>query len=406
MGIDHPRRRAPPAQVLGLAALANGGMYGILMITVAQLLAARGVSELRIAAITGFATIPGTIRFLLAPMLDVGFSRRTYATALALMMAGLTALACNLLGNLTLLPLVMFAGMACYYLYTPAAGGWFSQVINRADEPVLGAWLSASSGAGFGLMPALGIVLIHLLPFQIGVGVICLLCLAPLILFAFVPHEPTPTLGFGAAFGPLWRDIGLIVRDRNVWRMMLLFAMPCATFSLTNTLSGIGSADFHASEAFVGVVGGIGGTVGTLVGALTAPLLTRWVRPVLLYLLIGVTGALFTLILMGMARTPMTYAVAMIGENVFQGAAFATALGLILLSVGKNNPVASTHFALIDAALIVPISYMPVLDGLGYDRGGILGNLGVDAALGLGGSTIMALLFFGPWRDTVRAEAV
>ena len=397
-------RPAPPAWVLGLATACNGALSGVLCITIPQLLAARGVPELQIASITGLSCLPGALNFLVAPILDVGFSRRTYATALGLAMAGLTALGLNLLSNLAVLPLVMFLAMACYYLYMPAVAGWFGQLIERKDDAVLGAWMAAASIAGFGLSAAAAILLLRDLPYEVGVAVICLAGLAPLILFVFVPHEPMATLSFRDSFSPVMRNVAKIVRDRHIWRMMALFAVPCATFSLTNTLSGVGK-DFHASEAFVGLIGGVGGTLGGIFGALVAPILAKRLPPLRLYIGIGQLGALFTLGLLVPARTPLLFAVAMIGENIFQSAGFALVYTLALLSTAKDSPLASTQFALINAATIVPIVYMPMIDGIGYDRGGIAGNLVVDAVLSLAACAAMALLFASPWKDTVRAEA-
>ena len=396
-------RRTPPAWVLGFATACNGALAGVLCVTIPQLLAARGVPELQIASITGLSFLPGAFNFLVAPILDVGFSRRIYATALALALAALTALSLNLLTNLPVLSVVMFLAMACYYLYTPAVAGWFGQLIERKDDAVLGAWMSAASTAGFGLCAAAGIVLLRGLPYEVGVAVVCLACLAPLCLFLFVPHEPTPTLSFRDSFGPVTRNVAKIVRDRHIWRMMALFAVPCATFSLTNTLSGVGE-DFHASEAFVGLIGGVGATLGGIFGALVAPVLARRLPPLVLYIGIGVLGALFTLALLVPARTPALFAVAMIGENVLQSAGFALVYALALLSIGKTSALASTQFALIYAATIFPIAYMPILDGIGYDRGGIAGNLAVDAVLSLMACGVMVLLFARPWKDTVQAE--
>lgn len=398
-------RRGPPAWALGLATMCNGAFSGVLVITVPQLLAARGVPELQIASISGLSFLPGVFNFLAAPILDVGLSRRVYAIALALMLAALTALSLNMLSNLPLLTVTMFVANACYYLYTPAVAGWFSQLLARNEEPLLGAWMAAASVAGFGGSSAAAILLLRGLPYELGVAVICLFGLAPLSLFVFVPHEPMPTLSFRDSFGPVTRNLARIVRDRHIWRMMAMFAVPCATFSLTNTLSGIGR-DFHASEAFVGLIGGVGTTLGGVFGALVAPFLVRRFSPLTLYIGIGVAGALFTLCLLIPARTPLLFAAAMVGENIFQSAAFALIYALVLLSIGKNNPIASTQFALINAASIIPIVYMPMLDGLGYDRGGLVGNLLVDAALSLVACAVMALLFARPWRDTIRAEDV
>lgn len=403
IGATPRARQAPPAWALGLATLCNGAPSGVLFITIPQLLAARGVPELQIASITGLSLIPGILNFLAAPILDVGLSRRVYATILAFGLTALTALSLNLLSDLAGLTGVMFLANVCYYLYTPAVAGWFSQLAARNDEPVLGAWLMGAQVAGFGAASAAAILLLRNLPYEIGVAVICLACLAPLSLFLFVPHEPTPTLSFRDSFGPLRRNLVGIVRDRRIWRMMALFAVPCATFSLTNTLSGVGR-DFHASEAFVGLVGGLGTTLGGVFGALITPWIVRRVPPLALYIGIGVLGGLFTLGLLVPARTPFLYAVAMVGENVFQSAAFALVSALALLSIGKNNPVASTQYALINAASIVPIVYMPILDGFGYDRGGLTGNLMVDAGLCLLACAVMALVFARPWKDTLRAE--
>ncbi|MEW6599090.1 MAG: MFS transporter [Pseudomonadota bacterium] len=399
-------RKPPPAWALGLATLVNGALSGVLTVTVPQLLAARGVPEPQIAAISGLSFLPGTFNFLVAPILDVGLSRRTYATVLALGLAALTALSLNLLGDLTMLAVTMVCANVCYYLYTPAVAGWFGQLVKREDEPTLGAWMSAASVAGFGGMSALAILVLRGLPYEVGIGVVCVASLAPLALFFFAPHEPTPTLSFRESFGPVTRNVARLVRDKHIWRMMALFAVPCASFSLTNTLSGVGTHDFHASEAFVGLIGGVGTTVGGVFGALIAPVLAKRFPPLALYIAIGVFGALFTLCLLIPARTPLLFGVAMVGENVFQAAGLAVTYALILLSIGKHNPIASTQFALINAAWVAPIVYMPMLDGIGYARGGIVGNLAVDAGLGLLASAVMALLFAKPWRATLRAEAV
>jgi PAT family beta-lactamase induction signal transducer AmpG len=398
-------RRAPPAWALGLATLCNGAFSGVLVITVPQLLAARGVPELQIASISGLSFLPGAFNFLAAPILDVGLSRRIYAIILALGLASLTAVSLNVLDNLPLLAVTMFAANICYYLYTPAVAGWFSQLLARNEEPVLGAWLSAASFAAFGASAAAAILILRGLPYEVGIAVICVIGLLPLGLFALIPHEPTPTLSFQDSFGPVTRNLAKIVRDRHIWRMMALFAVPCATFSLTNTLSGIGR-DFHASESFVGLIGGVGATVGGVCGSLVAPLLARRLPPLALYISTGLAGALFTLSLLIPTRTPLLFATAMVGENVFQGIGFALIYGLVLLSIGKNNPIASTQFALVNAASVVPIVYMPMLDGLGYARGGLAGNLAMDAGLSLAACAVMGLLFARPWRDTVRVEDV
>ena len=95
----------------------------------------------------------------------------------------------------------------------------------------------------------------------------------------------------------------------------------------------------------------------------------------------------------------------MIGENVFQSAAFAVAYAIILLSIPKDSPIASTQWALLSAAMVIPITYMQLLDGKAYDLGRLPGSFVMDAGMSLVACTVMAVVFGRFWRDTVRADA-
>jgi PAT family beta-lactamase induction signal transducer AmpG len=398
-----PGRKLPPTWLLGLTTLCNGSFSGALIITIPQLLAARGVPEVQIAAITGASFIPGTFIFLLAPILDVGLSRKIYAVGLALMMAGFLVAALNSLSNLPLLAVEMFMANVAYYLFTPAVAGWFGQLVSRSDETVLGAWLAVGTVAGFGVMSALAIVLIRGVLNGLGIALICAFALSPLLIFPFVSEGAKPPLKLRDSFGPLWSSLAGVLSNRHILRMAFLFAAPAATFSLTNTLGGIGK-DFHASEAFVGLIGGVGTTVGGIFGALVAPVLARRFPPLALYIGVGLAGALFTLALLIPKPTPFLFATAMIGENVFQSAAFALVNALVLLSIKKGSPIASTQFALLNAAVVIPITYMQFLDGKGYDLGGLAGSFSMDAGLSITACVILAGLFGFFWRETVNFE--
>ena len=82
-------------------------------------------------------------------------------------------------------------------------------------------------------------------------------------------------------------------------------------FALTNLLGGLGS-DFHASPHFVGAVGGAGVLFAGIAGCLVFPLIDRLLPLRYLYLTIGVVGALFTLSLLLLPRTPLAFATALI----------------------------------------------------------------------------------------------
>ena len=100
--------RIAPVWLIGLSGSPFGFYGGILFYAVPQLLAARHVPEERIAGLSGVLMIPAVLGFLIAPILDVRFSRRWYATVCcALATCGLVAGLLNQT-DLRLLGVLMF----------------------------------------------------------------------------------------------------------------------------------------------------------------------------------------------------------------------------------------------------------------------------------------------------------
>ncbi len=60
--------------------------------------------------------------------------------------------------------------------------------------------------------------------------------------------------------------------------------------------------------------------------------------------------------------------------------------------MGKDNPLAATAFSVLTAAVIVPLSYMQVLDGGAYGIGGLMGAYATDAGLGLVACAALAVV--------------
>ena len=121
-----------------------------------------------------------------------------------------------------------------------------------------------------------------------------------------------------------------------------------------------------------------------VVGSLLLPPLARKLALRPLYLAIGIAGGVFTLSLLLMPHTPTTFAIAMTGENAFQALAFAAGNAITFETIGQENPLAATQFTLLTAAVNLPIIYMGVLDGKGYDWRGVVGSFVVDAGLSIG----------------------
>ncbi len=372
----------PPVWLMGLTNATFGAFAGFAVVSMPQMLAAQGVPGGRIAATTAAVLSPGFWVFLLAPVLDVRWSRRAYALVFALIGAGCLGWAVAHRANLALVEGAMLVGYIAVSLVQAAVGGWVGSLIPKEDDARLGAWFTvANLGAG-GTMMLLGGELMRALPPRAAgcalAGVLLLPSLIYLRLPAPAPERRPLTQSFRRLFGELW----LVLRRKEVLLALLLFSLPSASFTLTNVLGGIG-ADFHASERAVSLLAGAGSAAAGVCGSLLLPLLARRfpLRP--LYLGIGVAGALFTLGLLLLPRTPAAFAVAIAGENAFQALAFAAAFAITFAVIGPGNRLAATILSLLIAATNLPIVYMGFLDGRGYTLGGLRGALWTDAGVSL-----------------------
>lgn len=137
------------------------------------------------------------------------------------------------------------------------------------------------------------------------------------------------------------------------------------------------SAWFNLANIGAGVT--IAGIVASLFGA---PLCAR--LPLRrLYLGIGAVGALFTLSILLLNRTPVAFGIATIGENAFQALAYTVAMAIILRTIGHGNPAASTEFSVLGSALNLPLFYMQFVDGHSYAWRGLAGEFAADAGVSI-----------------------
>jgi PAT family beta-lactamase induction signal transducer AmpG len=383
-----PSRHRVPLWMMGLTNLTYGLYGGVVAFAVPQLLGDRRVPEAAIAGLTAVAFSPGFWSFLFSPVLDVRFSRRWYAMVLA-MVASLTLIVAFLnLDHLAVLESVLTVGFFAAYLYQSAVGGWLSSITSGEEEKLVSVWITIGNVGGFGLM-AIGCnqLVRHLSPLGAAL-VLGATILLPTIPFAFM-QAPGPDRRLASeSFPQFFGDLVQLVKRREVLVAIILFAAPAATFSLTNFLGGRGN-DFHASPGFVGLVGGIGVAAGGIAGCLIFPALSRLMPLRPLYLTVGVIGAFCTLGLILLPRTPASYAIILIAENLFQCVAITTSIAVTLETIGRANPLASTTFCFISSAYGVPISYMLYVDAFGFAHGGITGSLAIDAITGILASVLL-----------------
>lgn len=400
-------RKIPPLWILSLPVLPFGLMFGFTVVTLPQMLAAQGVPGGHIAEAVAVITSPTFWGFLLGPILDVRFRRRTYATVFALIAALAVAFTSLYHSNLLLVEAAMLTGFFAISLYSFAVGGWTGALIRKDQDSRLGAWNTVFNiGGGSAGVLLNGFLGLHLSPTHLA-AVIAIEFLLPLLVFARIPAPPPDRTLARESFSRFSREVLFLFRRREVLIALPLFLLPSASFSLTNTLGGWGSA-FHAAPAFVSTVAAIAGVLSGITGPAIVPLLAKKIRLRPLYLLLGCVGAVFTLSLLLMPRAPWIFGLAFYGETAFQAAAIATSIGIIYEIIGPENPLASTLYGLLFSASNLPIVYMEFIDGHGYDWRGVTGAFLTDALLSLAACGLLAVVLrkwlFAP-RQSVAQHA-
>jgi PAT family beta-lactamase induction signal transducer AmpG len=384
-------RKLPPLWVMGLGFLPLGSSGTLTLITTPMLLAANQVPEAQIASITGVALMPGFIGFLLGPLLDWRFSRRFYAIVFSILGGACQFLALLYVRDLPVLTVLMFVSGLFIGLCVNAVGGWFGNLTPTEQKGSLGAWFTVTNLGVGGLVGSVAIEALRGLPFALGAGLLSLTIVAAIPLFLWVECPPADGRLASESFNAFVSDVLALLRRPSVLWTLLIFLAPAASFALTNILGGLGR-DFHASEALVGLVGGVGISIAGVVGSLAIPILVRFVAPRPLYLMVGALGAAFTLVLTLLAHTPFTFGVAMLGENLFQAASFSVGNAIVLRTIGHDNPLAATQFGLLNSAAGFPLTYMQFVDGHAYDAiGGVNGSFVADAAVSGAACALLAL---------------
>ena len=383
-------RRSPlPIWVMGLTNALFGMYGGILVISVPQLLSARHVPEATIAGMTAVMISPGFWTFLLSPVLDVRFSRRWYSMLTAVVAAALLSIALLNLEHLALVEGLLVVGFFFANLYQSALGGWLASITTTEEKHSLSVWVTIANIGGGGVMAVItGEVVLRLAPTlaALSLGAVVLL---PTVIFPWM-QSPGPDRRLAReSFPQFFGEVVKILKRREVLIAIVLFVAPAATFSLTNLIGGLGS-DFHASTHFVGLVGGAGVLVGGIAGSLMFPLIDGLLPLRYLYLAIGMVGSLFTGTLILLPHTPATFAVALIGENVFQAVSITASTAIAFETVGRSNPLAATTYCLMISAFNIANTYMLMVDGWGYSLRGVAGGYAADASVSLLASLLLA----------------
>jgi PAT family beta-lactamase induction signal transducer AmpG len=385
------RRQLPP-WAMGLALAPLGFYFGFVSTAMPILLAAKGVPLGKIAEVSAWGFSPSFWAFLLCPILDVRFSKRTYA----LFFAGVAAVClgvCTLLtSHLAAFTVVLTAGCAAAVIFGNAHGGWMPDVIEDKHYSAVGGTSNIANLGAAGLFSAFAVVLVRTLPGGVAAVALGLTVMVPTVLLFFIPLPAKPTRSVGEMFDNFFRDLGRVFKQPGCLLGLLCFVSPTACFALTNLFSGMG-ADFNVSEWWVTAINGpyvaVSCSVGCLVGIWFC---SRYLRRTV-YVVAGFGGAIAAVAMIWMPHTLLFFGIGVLAYNFFQGINYTAFTAFEFEIVGPGNPLASTQIALLTASANLPISYMTAVDGHFYTRHGLPGMLGVDAAASVAMGIVLLLVF-------------
>lgn len=399
MTIPRPKRNLP-TWLMGMTILPFGILGGLLVVTVPQLLAQRGATQSDIARVTEVGLSPVFWTFLLCPILDVKYSHRTYATAGAIAAALLLALALFALDEVVIATIFLTLAFVSVIMMENALGAWFSSAVTHDRQGSLSGWMMASASIGGSTAAIASFHVIDVFSLA-GTAVIFGTCmLLPLLIYPFIPSVETSKREARDSFGRLSQGLRQLLISPEALVIICMFILPTAPFALTNSLSRFGS-EFGASPIAVGHAGGMGSIAG-IAGALLMPVLAKRIRVRWLYIGIGVVGALCTLGVLLLPRTPSTLTVAFVVEGLFQAMSLACMLAVTFETVGRDNPLAGTIFSIFAAAANFPTVYMVDVDAHAFATYGLSGSFAVDAGLGLISCALMVPLLI--WARARRQQ--
>jgi MFS transporter, PAT family, beta-lactamase induction signal transducer AmpG len=379
-----------PLWVMGVANAPYGAVSGFLTTAIPILLRAQGVSVAEIASIVAIGISPLFWIFILSPILDVHFSKKTYAILFAALAAACIFLSVFFLHDLRILTILLVAAYSATTLYHYALFSWLTQIMEEHHYAPIASICEITNLGAVGVFGAISVWLIHSFSAPIaGLALAAVFLLTPALLLLF-PAAAVPTRRAKAVFNTFFRDLYTLLNQRRCRYALLIFLAPICSFALP--FSAVGP-EFHTTERWMTLINGPGASIACGLGCILAIFISRYVTPRMSYILTGLVAAMVTGAMMPAARTMAVFIVGRLLYSVLQGVNFTVFSALLYQIVGKNNPLAGTQLSLLNAASCLPIVYMTKLDGIGFKHGGMNGMLAMDTFVAIA-TCIPILLFF------------
>src|SRR6266851_4300579 len=302
--MTYARERRPPPWLFGITALPYGVYTGFLSTAMPYLLRNAGLPVDRIAGIVALALAPLIWNFLWAPVVDIGFRRRTWLIVMSALSAVflLVALLQPLPSRLGLFTALIVAGSALNTLVGAANGGLMATTMPDHLRGHAAGWYQAANTGGGALGAGVTLWLApHLSLGALGCAVATMTFLPSLAALAIAEPAVAPTAG-GKVIGEMLRELRAMFRSPKALAGLAIFASPMGAAAAASLFSGL-AADYHASLNTVvwitGLAGGLFTALGSLAGGWVCDRIPRRLAYAIAAILSALCGA-------GMALAPLS----------------------------------------------------------------------------------------------------
>ncbi len=383
-----------------------GAASGFLGVTVVYLLGKAGVDPLTIAVLTGLSFLPHTFKFLYAPLVDLTLTRKRWfvlssiTSALGLALLGMVP--ATEAGLPWLRVLVVVGNIATATLSMSVES---LMAYNTAPHELgrTAGWFQAGNLGGGGLGGGLALVVAEntTLPWLPGV-VLAMVCLLTGLAIRFTSEPPAHALtsapgrvasnALQAAWHAVlhvWQDLWQVARSRTGYLGLLICFLPIGSGAAGN-LFPLFAAEWGATAndvaATSGALSGLLSAVGCMVGGHFCDRMDRRTA----YTLFGILMAACAVLMAWAPHTLTMYYVFVLGYGFIAGLCFASFTAVTLEAIGKG--AAATKYSIFASLSNTPIAYMGIVNGYFYEKFGSNAGLVSDAAMGVAGVAVFALV--------------
>jgi PAT family beta-lactamase induction signal transducer AmpG len=390
--------------IFGALIIPFGVSTGYVTVTLAYVLAQKGMTVAAIAALGSISVLPQTWKVLWAPLVDTTLSPKRWYVIGAIAV-GLTILAMSLIAEpvnaVPLLSLLAAVSSIASTLCSMSAETFMANLDPRAQGRASG-WSQAGNFAGSGIGGGLGLYLAQHVQAQwvsgAALALMCIACAAPLPWLG--AHVRGARRALRETFGEVARDVWSVVRSRAGILVILLMLLPLGSGGLPWTTT---AGEWKVSADTVALTGGVITGIVSAIAALAAGYVCDLMDKRTAYCLFGAVVAVLLVVTTQLPRTPTVWIVTSLIYTALVAACYAAYSATVLEVIGRG--AAATKFNLMASVSNVPVAFMPIVDSQLHDRHGTNAMFYGEAVLSVAAALLFAAVVVA-WRPRKVVAAI